>query len=311
MKTSTKWILTIVALVLAGCACLSILCVAGAGLVLWQQSQPQVVTPQSRNDLPVEPLATLQPTLPARPTRTPQPTTQSQEPLPTRAPAAEGVADETLRTLRGEIVPVNDPVLLAERLKGKKDIAPTIPAPAQPLKIGDHQKFWVTNSDNDEKRQANATLRYITDKLYFWIEDGVSYDEREMRRLADTFTQKIYPTDREFLGSEWTPGVDDDPRLHVLYANQIGSTVAGYFSSADEIPPAAFEFSNAREMFVLSAENVSLGEEYIYGVMAHEFQHMIHYHTDRNEESWMNEGFSVLAELLNQYDIGGCDLPFF
>jgi hypothetical protein len=61
---------------------------------------------------------------------------------------------------------------------------------------------------------------------------------------------------------------------------------------------------------VLSADNVTLGEEYIYGVMAHEFQHMIHYSTDRNEESWMNEGFAVLAELLNNYDIGGFDYLF-
>ena len=44
--------------------------------------------------------------------------------------------------------------------------------------------------------------------------------------------------------------------------------------------------------------------------MAHEFQHMIHYYTDRNEESWMNEGFAVLAELLNKYDIGGFDYLF-
>ena len=69
-------------------------------------------------------------------------------------------------------MPVNDPILLAERLKGKQDIAPTIPAPAQPLKVGDQQKFWVTNSDTDVKRQADATLRYINDKLYFWIENG-------------------------------------------------------------------------------------------------------------------------------------------
>ena len=37
---------------------------------------------------------------------------------------------------------------------------------------------------------------------------------------------------------------------------------------------------------------------------------MIHYYTDRNEETWVNEGFAVLAELLNGYDIGGFDYLF-
>jgi immune inhibitor A len=41
--------------------------------------------------------------------------------------------------------------------------------------------------------------------------------------------------------------------------------------------------------------------------MAHEFQHMIHWYRDRNEESWLNEGFSVLAELLNGFEVGGFD----
>jgi immune inhibitor A len=298
VNKATKWALTCLALFLASCACISILAIAGAGLVVWQQ-QPQESS-QSQQFEPVQ-----------LPTRTPSPTLSVPAlSTPSVGVASLEVAEETWRTLRSAEVPVNDPIQLAERLKGKNDIQPTLPAPARALQVGDEQKFWVTDSDTDEKRQVTATLRYITDHLYFWIEDGLSYSDRDMRRLADTFSEKIYPTDREFFGSEWNPGVDDDPRLHVLYVSQIGSTVAGYFSSADEVPPEAFEFSNAREMFVLSADNVSLGEEYIYGVMAHEFQHMIHYATDRNEESWMNEGFSVLAELLNGYDIGGFDYFF-
>ncbi len=49
------------------------------------------------------------------------------------------------------------------------------------------------------------------------------------------------------------------------------------------------------------------GDEYTYGVLAHEFQHMIHWYRDRNETSWLNEGFSDLAMFLNNYDIGGHD----
>ena len=45
-------------------------------------------------------------------------------------------------------------------------------------------------------------------------------------------------------------------------------------------------------------------------VLAHEFQHMIHWHLDRNEETWMNEGFSEVATLLNDYDVGGFDFAY-
>jgi immune inhibitor A len=48
----------------------------------------------------------------------------------------------------------------------------------------------------------------------------------------------------------------------------------------------------------LSADNAGLDEGYTYGVLAHEFQHMIHWYRDRNETSWLNEGFSELATLL-------------
>jgi len=34
---------------------------------------------------------------------------------------------------------------------------------------------------------------------------------------------------------------------------------------------------------------------------------MIHWNEDRNEETWLNEGFSDLATFLNGYSIGGAD----
>jgi hypothetical protein len=63
-------------------------------------------------------------------------------------------------------------------------------------------------------------------------------------------------------------------------------------------------------MFILSADNAGLEEEFTYGVLAHEFQHMIHWYRDRNEETWLNEGFSELAAFLNGYDPGGFDYIF-
>jgi len=118
------------------------------------------------------------------------------------------------------------------------------------------------------------------------------------------------PPTANFLEWEWNPGVDDDPRFYVLYARGLGASLAGYFSSADELHPAAHPYSNAHEMFLLNADTVRLSEDYIYGTMAHEFQHMIHWYQDRNEETWVNEGFSMLAEHVNDLNSGGFDFDY-
>jgi immune inhibitor A len=222
----------------------------------------------------------------------------------------QAVSTQTLQNLEHTIVPINDALDLAGRLKGLHDISPTLPPPAAPFQTGDRHQFWITNQDTSKNSQVEAVLRYITDHVYFWIEDGVKYDEADLRDLVETFENKIYPTDRQFFGSEWTPGVDGDVHLYILYAHGLGARIAGYFSTPDEYPPEAHRYSNAHEMFMLSADNQTLKDSYTYGVLAHEFQHMIHWHRDINEFTWLNEGFSELAISLNGYDEGGFDAAY-
>lgn len=213
------------------------------------------------------------------------------------------ISDETLETLEKTSVPVADMRDLARRLEGKEGIPLTVAAPLAPLTLGTQDEFWVANTDTNESFKISATLRYVTEHVYFWVQDGIEFDEAALQNLAETFEKKIYPTNRAFFGSEWTPGVDGDPHLYILYAEGLGFNLAGYFSSADENHPLAHEHSNAHEMFLLNKDNVDLAEESAYSVLAHEFQHMIHWNRDRNEASWVNEGFSELAVFLNDYDV--------
>ena len=154
----------------------------------------------------------------------------------TRPPASE-VPTDTLEELKVTIVPENDPIELACRLKGECNISPTMPPPPGPRQVGDQDTFWVANVDTNENFQVEATLQYVTPHVYFWVEDGVRYDKGELQALADTFENKIYPTDREFFGSEWSPGIDGDVHIYILYAGGLGRSIAGYFSSSDEVPP--------------------------------------------------------------------------
>lgn len=264
-----------------------------------------------------QPLPTIKP--PELVTATPAPTRKS-NPSPTTtktlSPNSEPqleiakIFTDTLFTLDDTIVPVNDLTELAKRFLGIADIPATLAPPSRPYQIGDTQSFWATNTNTNENFQVNAILQYVTNHVYFWIEDGILFNRNDLGDLVETFETKIYPTDREFFGSEWSPGVDDDPHLYILYAGGLGSNLAGYFSSADEYNPLAHEYSNAHEMFFINADNVDLNQRFTYGVLAHEFQHAIHWYRDRNESSWMNEGFSELAALLNGYYDSGFDNLF-
>jgi hypothetical protein len=57
-------------------------------------------------------------------------------------------------------------------------------------------------------------------------------------------------------------------------------------------------------MFYVNLENAMPGSDYFDGIIAHEFQHMIHWAIDRDEATWVNEGLSELAGLLNGFDVG-------
>ena len=184
------------------------------------------------------------------------------------------------------------------------DVSTTVPGKS--YKVGDKEKFWISNSDTAEHSQIDATLLYITPHSYFWAEDGTEVNENDMKALMDTFEEKIYPTDREFFGSEANPGVDGDPHIYVLYASSIGHNIAGYFNSSDLFNPLVKEYSNAHETYVLGTSQ-DLGVEYTYATLAYEFVHMIQNASDRNDVSWMNEGFAEVGSFLNGYDVGGAD----
>jgi hypothetical protein len=208
------------------------------------------------------------------------------------------------------VAPPRDLRTLAERLRGTGPIPEIVRDTPPVYRVGDSDTFWVSNEDTGEHGQIEASLVYMNDVLYIWVEEGVSYNLNQLQRAADKFADEAYPTNREFFGSEWSPGIDSDPRLHILHSVQLGSGIAGYFSGADAVSSLAQPFSNEREMFYINIDNTEPNTEFYNGVLAHEFQHMIHWFQDKNETTWVNEGLSELAMQLNGYDTGGADSVF-
>jgi immune inhibitor A len=210
--------------------------------------------------------------------------------------------------LASEDVPMRDLRSLAIRLRGVRPDVPAVISEVSPdYELGTVRTFKAHDDDNQETFIVEAELRYKTEHLYMWVERGVDIEQARLEVAAEIFESQIYPINRAFFGSEWTPGVDGDPHLSVLHVRRLGSGIAGYYSSADQYPAEVRPDSNQMEMFYINADNANVGSAFYMGTLAHEFQHMIHWYNDRNEETWLNEGMSELASLLNGFDPGGSD----
>lgn len=220
------------------------------------------------------------------------------QPLITQPPPP--AAAENQAALLAAPVPERDLVALAQRLGQRGEVPRTAPAVTD-VSVGTIAPFWYKNHNTDETEQIDARLAYRSDQLNLWIEAGAEVDETTLHKAATVLEEQILPTNREFFGVEWRPGIDGDERLNILHLRDIGGNVAGYFSAADEFVTVVNPYSNQREMFYINLKHAPVGSDDYYEVIAHEMQHMIHWHTDGNEATWLDEGLAVLAATLNGY----------
>ncbi len=224
------------------------------------------------------------------------PEAQANTPSPTSQPQSD-----TEAAFGQANPPARDQRLLAMRLRNHGETIPeVVRQTALPYQLGDTATFWVTDNQTPPRQfEAKATIRYLTDHSCWWVQEGMSVDQADLKKSAERFEQKTYPNNRAFFGSEWTPGIDGDVRLHIFMGDV--PSVAGYFSASNSYSKLAESYSNEHEMFFINLRAIHPGNDNFDGVLAHEFQHMIHWHQDRNEDTWVNEGLSELASFINNY----------
>ncbi len=233
---------------------------------------------------------------------------------PTPEPTPESMADllETEQLLLMTPPPQLDPYSLAQRLK----LHTASPVPrggrTKPLneRVGQENAFWINNADTHSYSRIQAKLVYVTPHVYMYVEDGQPTNINALAASADVFENSIYPTERKYFGSEWTPGIDDDVHLTILNAADLGSGIDGYFSPADEYPPSVNPNSNEREMFYVSLDGLIPGSADYDSTLAHEFQRLISWHLHPADPEWLNEGMSILARHINGYPVDGVDQAF-
>lgn len=205
-------------------------------------------------------------------------------------------------------LPTRDLFAIAQRLgtaaQGGEPLERAIPADPDCCSVGHRQRFFVADLYAERVYETHATLRTVSENAYWYVDDDVSADvsDERIREVADEFERRIRPAIVRNIGDIWRPGVDNDARLTVLNAPLNGA--AGYYGASDEYPRATHPYSNQREMIYMDAGVLRYGGDAYLSVLAHEFQHAVHWHLDGGEDVWVNEGMSEMAAHIAGYGIG-------
>ncbi len=221
-------------------------------------------------------------------------------------------AGATAQTLAQTTIPLNDVYKLTEALRLHSTAPLSHIARTTPLgkHVGDVDVFNLARFREKDFVPLTATVRLVTGHAYWYVQNGYDVDLSALQASAQAFENKIYPTDHEYFGTEWSPGIDGDPRITILTADIPG--VGGYFANSDEYVRAVNQYSNQREMIYIAAKPGGMSGQYNFyeGVLAHELQHMIHWNVQRDRDIWIDEGCAETAMALNGYDLAGTEPAF-
>jgi hypothetical protein len=138
-------------------------------------------------------------------------------------------------------------------------------------------------------------------------EDRIS--TTQLTYLLAQFDTVIYPTDTSVFGEPLARGDEGQKTWILIYNIRDGAYydctettyIAGYFSASE----SAENNKNIMHLDTydwLNRTGPDAARPYLYeGVFAHEFEHLIHFDQDPDEESWVDEGLADLAGFLCGY----------
>lgn len=169
--------------------------------------------------------------------------------------------------------------------------------------LGQQETFFVNSKyDKYSRTQLTATLRSVSNKLYFYVEDNY-WDKLDFLRqsqilnnisaLADEFENNIYLKEVGLWGSEPNPGIDNDPRITILLEEVIDGN-GGYFDTVNGYLRQQSPSSNAREMIALNVSSLVSNVDLAKVFLAHEFHHLASFNQKDllrkvSEDIWLNE----------------------
>ncbi|MCB8958932.1 MAG: hypothetical protein H6651_01355 [Ardenticatenales bacterium] len=250
--------------------------------------------------MPSAPVVTLPPAPSVTPGQLPAGAT---EPLLSQRPptAAE---NDTLARLLHDLLPVRDDIGLQAAFRGVEPLFPTAALVSEPLPVGSTATFKTLNFATNELVETEAVLLYVSDFAYFWFDLAAGQPAIPATTLTEAGTtfDQMHDVVSLYFGAAAQPGIDGDPRAYILHVTpqnlcfDVSCGIAGYFSSADVVPPTISPNSNGHELFIIN--QAIFDSASYFSTLAHEYRHLIEDSYDQGDWDWEVEGSAMLAELL-------------
>ncbi len=250
-------------------------------------------------------------------------------PPPGASPSRPDFAEDRrqLRSLEArdrwhERLRINEASLWAEeraRVQAGTQAPPISTNPARPPKAGERRVFRVLNAE-EKFDKVTARLRFISDHSLVYVDEDAppgGFTDADLASLALEFENPIYPIVTEVFGFE--SDLDQNGRVIILLTSAVnrltppGSDgyVGGFFYGLDLL--VGRTGSNEGEVFYAMVPDPEGRDgpaisrfsalNTIPSVLAHEFEHMVHFNqrmllggAESTEALWLSEALAQMAE---------------
>ncbi|MDZ7779230.1 MAG: hypothetical protein U5R14_04725 [Gemmatimonadota bacterium] len=214
--------------------------------------------------------------------------------------------------------------LVERRVSGAHPTPEALRAPAAAPSTGQHRDFFVFNGGDDAADrfdQVRATVRHVSRHAVIYVDDEApegGFTDADLDSIGERFDEVIHPTVTDVFGAP--SDLDGNERVAMLFTPVVNelteresdSFVGGFFYGRDLMPELAS--SNGGEIFYAlvpdpngehgDPRQLSQVRSVVPSILAHEFQHMVHFNQrvllrDASQDAlWMLEGLAQMAEEL-------------
>ena len=239
----------------------------------------------------------------------------------------------------GKFIKLARYVLIITSLANTTAFSQTSPQAAT-VSVGDTMTFWVYQSSYFYVgyNKIEAICRAVGEKCYIFVEktrwnfgDVDSSDVATILFAFDNATVAVDSTAPGVLASTagiydkvtsvfgQPPDFDNDPRIYILLLDvnirgrtgwqhleeSFFSPMAhyGFFNPIDEYSARVDSMSNEHEILYVDCVPTNPSSSGALASLAYNLQRMIHWYNDPNEERWLAEGCSMLAQFLCGYGV--------
>ena len=176
--------------------------------------------------------------------------------------------------------------------------------------------FWALDLTTDDLYLMPAAKVGEGAHCYIYLENGKTVSQSRVDALKNQFDGVIYPRIVANFGSEPNPGADGLSKVFIVLMDirdgyvPGGGYVAGYYSNLDEMPNVStYPFgypSNQKEIIFMDISPGNPSGTSFYPIVAHEFQHMVHWEQKANllglyDDTWLDEAMSEVAPYFAGY----------